>query len=239
MPRMLRSEANAILADATERFQRAGFALPPFAHWAPEEFEDRAAQSQAIIEARLGWDVTDFGQGDFARFGLVLLTLRNGQLSQMASGGGRVYAERLLLAQDGQAAPMQTHLLKTKDIINRGGARLAIRLCGSDEAGRMDMAHGVAIECDGVPRWIAPGAILWLEPGESATLRPGDWHEIRPAGGPCIMSEISTVNDDLNDNVFAGRAASGLTAPIDRFPVLVEDCDPTRLLVSDYDLWLS
>ena len=226
---MKRSRINRIRTEAAEFIDNAGFRLPRFADWTPEEFRDRAPA--AIVNARLGWDITDYGQGDFDKLGLFLFTLRNGSLAELAGGGGRVYAEKLLISQEDQISPMHTHLLKTEDIINRWGGTLAIRLAGSDSAGKMDRYQGVTVECDGADRWIEPGGILRLEPGESVTLRPGDWHEFWAEGGPCLIGEVSTVNDDLTDNIFA--------APIGRFAHVEEDEAPQRLLVSDYDKWLD
>ena len=222
---MERSRINRIMAGAAEMIDRAGFRLPPFAHWSPEEFRARA--TPAIRDGRLGWDITDYGQGDFDRLGLFLFTLRNGRLAELQAGRGMVYAEKLLISQENQISPMHTHVIKTEDIINRSGATLAIRLCGSDGQGRMDRNAPARVDCDGVPREIAAGGVLRLGPGESVTLRPGDWHEFWAEGGPVLIGEVSTVNDDLTDNIFA--------APIGRFAHVIEDQPPTHLLVSDYD----
>ena len=46
-----------------------------------------------------------------------------------------------------------------------------------------------------------------------------------------LIGEVSTVNDDLTDNVFA--------VPIGRFSSVEEDEPPLRLLVSDYDRWMA
>ncbi|KRW93331.1 D-lyxose/D-mannose family sugar isomerase [Paracoccus sp. PXZ] len=222
---MERSRINRIMAEAAELIAKAGFHLPPFAHWSPEEFRARA--TPAIRDGRLGWDITDYGQGDFDRLGLFLFTLRNGRLADLQAGRGMVYAEKLLISQENQISPMHTHVIKTEDIINRCGATLAIRLCGSDAQGRMDRNAPCRVDCDGIPRQIAPGGVLRLSPGESVTLRPGDWHEFWAEGGPVLIGEVSTVNDDLTDNIFA--------APIGRFANIVEDEAPLHLLVSDYD----
>ena len=127
--------------------------------------------------------------------------------------------------------PMQTHLLKTQDMINRWGAPLAVRLCGSDAGGRLDRAKGVTVTCDGIDRWVEPGATILLEPGESVTLRPGDWHGLCAMGGDCLIGEISTVNDDPNDRIFA--------EPVGRPPTITEDDDPLHLLVGDYEFWMA
>ena len=42
-----------------------------------------------------------------------------------------------------------------------------------------------------------------------------------------LIGEVSTVNDDMTDNVFAD--------PIGRFSSIEEDEPPVRLLVSDYE----
>lgn len=225
---MQRSRINRIMAEAADFMEKAGVNLPPFAHWSPDEFRARA--TPAITQARLGWDITDYGQGDFDALGLFLFTLRNGSLADLQAGRGMVYAEKLLISQDNQISPMHTHALKTEDIINRSGAVLAIRLCGSDGQGRIDRHAGVRVDCDGITRQIEAGGVLRLSPGESVTLRPGDWHEFWAEGGPCLIGEVSTVNDDLTDNIFE--------APIGRFANVDEDAPPTHLLVSDYDSFL-
>ena len=46
-----------------------------------------------------------------------------------------------------------------------------------------------------------------------------------------LIGEVSTVNDDLTDNVFA--------EPIGRFAKIDEDAAPLHLLVSDYEKFLG
>ena len=75
------------------------------------------------------------------------------------------------------------------------------------------------------------GEKLRRAPGESVTLMPGDWHAFWGEGGDVLIGEVSTVNDDLTDNVFVD--------PIGRFAEIEEDVPPTHLLVSDYDRWLA
>ena len=188
------------------------------------------APGTRVKEARLGWDVTDYGRGEFDALGLALFTLRNGTLDDLRRGGGMCYAEKLLISRRDQVSPMHTHVVKAEDIINRGGATLAVQLHGSDDEGRFAEDRGVRVMCDGVPREVAPGDVLRLSPGESVTLMPGDWHAFWGEGGDVLIGEVSTVNDDLTDNVF--REALG------RFSQVEEDEEPVRLLVSDYDRWL-
>lgn len=223
---MKRSRINTIMAEAAEMIARHGFVLPPFARWAPDEFHARAAESR-IVEARMGWDITDYGQGDFDRMGLFLFTLRNGLLADLQRGGGMCYAEKLLISRQDQLSPMHTHVIKAEDIINRGGATLVVELFGSDDHGGFAPDRGGVVRCDGVARRFAPGERLRLAPGESVTLMPGDWHAFWGEGGDVLIGEVSTVNDDLTDNIFR--------EPIGRFAEIDEDAAPLHLLVSDYD----
>ncbi|MCC6306611.1 MAG: D-lyxose/D-mannose family sugar isomerase [Rhodobacteraceae bacterium] len=228
---MLRSEVNAILAAAEALVARFGVALPPFARWTPDEFRARRAAAAAIVEARLGWDVTDYGQGDFARLGLVLFTLRNGRPADPGRGGGRCYAEKLLISRERQVAPMHTHRRKAEDIINRAGATLCVELFASGPDGGPDPRARGSVCTDGIERPFGPGEVLRLAPGESVTLLPGDWHAFWAEGGDVLAGEVSTVNDDLADNVFRD--------PVGRFAGIEEDAPPRRLLVADYDRRLA
>lgn len=228
---MKRSRINTIMAEAAELIRAHGFVLPPFAQWSPEEFAARRDAAQHIISARCGWDITDYGAGDFDRMGLFLFTLRNGRLADLRRGGGMCYAEKLLISRRDQLSPMHTHRLKAEDIINRGGATLVVELYGADDQGGFAPDRGVQICCDGLMRNLAPGAKLRLAPGESVTLMPGDWHAFWAEGGDVLIGEVSTVNDDLTDNIFRD--------PIGRFAQIEEDAAPTHLLVSDYEFWLG
>ena len=116
---MKRSRVNAILEEAEEAIKRHRVALPPFAFWSPDEMVQRAPGTR-IAEARMGWDVTDYGLGDYDATGLFLFTVRNGRLSDLRSGGGMAYAEKLLISKRNQLSPMHTHIVKAEDIICKG-----------------------------------------------------------------------------------------------------------------------
>ncbi|WP_372838269.1 D-lyxose/D-mannose family sugar isomerase [Phaeovulum sp.] len=228
---MKRSRINQIMAEAGELIARHGFVLPPFARWTPEEFIARKDATRRIIDARLGWDITDYGAGRFDEMGLFLFTLRNGRLADLQRGGGMCYAEKLLISRQDQLSPMHRHALKAEDIINRGGATLVVELYGSDDQGGFAEDRGGTVWCDGQRRDFAPGDKLHLAPGESVTLMPGDWHAFWGMGGDVLIGEVSTVNDDETDNIFRD--------PIGRFATIEEDVAPTHLLVSDYRAWLG
>jgi len=227
---MQRSKINFVLAESETFIRSFGFHLPRFAYWTPEDFR-AAPEGTRIVEAGMGWDITDYGQGNFDDLGLVLFTLRNGSLADQKAGRGLVYAEKLLISRQNQISPMHTHKLKTEDIINRGGGRLVVELVGSDPAGGISDDTGGRVMVDGCPVDYAPGTRIGLDPGQSVTLRPGDWHAFWGENGDVLIGEVSSVNDDVNDNIFRDR--------IGRFSSVEEDVAPLRLLVSDYEKWLG
>ena len=226
---MKRSRVNAIIAQADEFIRSHGFHLPPFAYLKPSEMVTRKDELRAIIDARLGWDITDYGAGRFDEMGLFLFTTRNGSLGDLKRGGGMCYAEKIMISRHDQISPSHRHILKTEDIINRGGATLAIEMFESGADGKIDKTAPVPVICDGIAKTFKAGDVLQLTPGESVTLAPGNWHKFWGEGGDVLIGEVSTVNDDLTDNIFA--------EPIGRFSEIDEDCDPTHLLVSDYEKW--
>ncbi|WP_299689251.1 D-lyxose/D-mannose family sugar isomerase [uncultured Tateyamaria sp.] len=222
---MKRSRVNDILADGAAFFAKHGWSLPPFAGWSPDDM--RSEKAAQIRDRRLGWDITDYGEGRFDEMGLFLFTLRNGDLSEMGQQGAMLYAEKLMISRQDQLSPMHRHVLKTEDIINRGGATLVLELFTCDDHGGIDRKADVHVRTDGVPVTLPAGGHLKLPVGASVTLTPTTWHAFWGEGGDCLIHEVSTVNDDLTDNIFA--------EPIGRFSNIEEDVAPTHLLVSDYN----
>lgn len=225
---MKRSDINAILAEGDVFFRSFGYVLPPFAHWTPAELKSR---DHAHIAARgLGWDITDYGRGDFAKLGLFLFTTRNGDVADLSQGRGVLYAEKIMISRKHQLCPMHRHNLKTEDIINRGGGDLVLELFASASDGGIDRESEISVISDGRRRSIQPGGRLRLRPGESITLMPEVWHAFWGERGDVLVGEVSTTNDDQTDNRFED--------PIGRFATVEEDEAPWRLLVSDYAAWL-
>ena len=227
---MRRSEVNTIIRDAKAFMASFGFKLPPFAHWSPDALKANLPKAPSILANRLGWDITDFGQGKFGEYGLVLLTTRNGHPSNLANGKGMVYAEKLMISRDKQYSPMHRHNIKTEDIINRGGGKLVLELFTAKPDGSIDPAAEVRVMTDARERKMPGGGKLVLEPGESVTLHPNHWHAFW-GDGDVMIGEVSSVNDDLTDNIFRDK--------IGRFSRIEEDESPVHLLVSDYDAWLK
>lgn len=142
-----------------------------------------------------------------------------------------LYAEKIMISRRDQRAPMHRHDLKAEDIINRGGGTLALKLYMSVQDGSIDRKARVRVPTDGVMRELEPDGVLRLSPGESVTLLPGVWHAFWGEDEDVLVGEVSTVNDDETDNVFA--------EPVSRFSSIEEDEEPVRLLVSDYPHWLG
>jgi D-lyxose ketol-isomerase len=224
---MNRSEVNEILRQGSAFIRSFGYVMPPFADWDAERMGRAPQEAPEIIARRLGWDVTDFGQGHFADCGLFLFTVRNGDPADLAKGRGMLYAEKIMISRAGQRAPMHRHNIKAEDIINRGGGDLVLELFASAPDGSIDERAAVTVPCDGVSRTLPAGGHLRLDPGESVTLLPGVWHAFWGERADVLIGEVSTVNDDLTDNVFRD--------PVGRFSSIVEDETPWRLLVADYD----
>lgn len=229
---MKRSEVNEIIRESDKFIRSFGYVMPPFAYWSPEELKARtASDSKAILQARLGWDITDYGQGKFDELGLFLFTTRNGNQEDLKKGGGMLYAEKIMISREKQLSPMHRHIVKAEDIINRGGGTLVLELFNSNADGSVDENTDVEVATDGRIVKLKAGGLLKLQPGESVTLLPGNWHAFWGEGGDVLIGEVSTVNDDLTDNIFR--------EPIGRFSSIDEDEAPLHLLVSDYDKWLA
>lgn len=223
---MKRSEINAVMRSADEFIFRRGYYLPPFAHWKPEEWRKIGPEAAEIVENQLGWDITDFGQGDFKKVGLFLFTVRNGHPRNWANKQGKLYAEKILIVDVDQVTPMHFHWVKMEDIINRGGGRLLIQLYNSTPEEALDEESPVKVSMDGVVRTIRAGEVVDLKPGESITLPSGLYHKFWGADERVLVGEVSLVNDDNRDNRFLD--------PVGRFPEIEEDEPPLYLLTKDY-----
>jgi D-lyxose ketol-isomerase len=222
---MKRSRINALLRDAEAFIHKQGFFLPPFARWTPADWRGKGEEVREIVDHGLGWDITDFGQGDYAKCGLLLFTIRNGDAADLARGTGRLYAEKLLIVEPGQVTPLHFHWKKTEDIINRGGGKLMLRLhnVAADET----LADSeVTVSLDGVRRTVKAGSTVTLSPGESITLNPCHYHSFWAEEQRVMAGEVSMVNDDHADNRFFEK--------VGRFPVIEEDEKPVYLLATDY-----
>jgi len=187
---MKRSDINQLVRSAEKCFVTHGWTLPPHPRW----------------------DVTDFGLGDYQRYGLVLINLAEEP----------EYCEKLMYALKGMTTPAHTHKKKKEDIICRWG-QLDVILW-NDAA--LKKGESLSLKINGRVAKVSTGEAIHLRAGERVTLVPGVYHEFFPATGECIIGEVSTANDDLHDNFF-------VNTDVGRFPGVEEDEAPLLKLVSD------
>jgi len=210
---------------AVEFLDRMNFKLPPFAFWGPEEWKDKGSDYDEIRDNMLGWDITDFGSGDFQKVGLLLFTIRNGSFAMEKYI--KPYAEKLLIVEEEQITPYHFHWSKMEDIINRGGGNLMVKVYNSTEDGKFADTP-VPVSMDGRNYTVEPGTIVRLTPGESITLPQGQYHKFwgEKGTGTVLVGEVSKVNDDRVDNRFYEK--------VGRFPEIEEDEAPLYLLGNEY-----
>lgn len=182
---MKRSEINAVIHEATEAFARHGWTLPPNPRW----------------------DVTDFGLGDFAKFGLVLVNL-----SEQPE-----YCEKVMFVRKNQVTPTHFHRAKKEDIICRWGA-LALEFPQTTPT--------VSLQVNGELRDIPTDRPFILKAGERITLTREIAHAFWAETDYAIVGEVSTANDDAHDNYFANE-------DVGRFSEIEEDEPALIKLVSD------
>lgn len=222
---MKRSEINQIMKDAVEFAGGMKFLLPPFAYWNAKDWEDKGEEYDEIRDNLLGWDITDFGSGDFKKVGLLMFTIRNGNFNNTKYI--KPYAEKLLIADENQVTPYHFHFKKMEDIINRGGGNLLVKLYNSTPEGEFDTTP-VMVSKDGRNYEVPAGTIITVAPGESITLACGVYHSFwgQEGCGKVLIGEVSKVNDDRVDNRFY--------EPVGRFPAIEEDETPWFTLSMDY-----
>ncbi len=207
--------------------------LPEFYNWSPEQWEVAGPEYDEIRDCMLGWDVTDFGSKDFYNIGRVLFTLRNGRNGQY--GYPKEYAEKLLIDPENQRAPAHFHLSKREDLICRHGGNILVQLSKADEKGERS-PESFTIQVDGKTTKLQPDDIIRLKPGMSVCIPPRTIHQFWGEEGTgyqvdgmgyTLSSEISSVCDDWNDNVFL--VDYGV-----RFPEIEEDEAKRYYLCHEY-----
>jgi D-lyxose ketol-isomerase len=216
--------------DSLNFIKSMNFALPPFAEWSADDWRNKGEECAEIVDNELGWDITDFGFGDFSKIGLTLVTLRNGSLKNPKYT--KPYAEKIMVVRENQVTPMHYHYLKCEDIINRGGGNLMIQLYNKTDDDRLADTE-VRVSIDGVEKVFDPGETIVLKPGESICMFAGLYHKFwgESGKGMVMVGEVSKVNDDNVDNRFL--------EPVGRFPSVEEDEPPKWLLCNEYTKYMN
>lgn len=222
---MKRSEINKVIKEFEALLKEYKFALPPYLSFTPEEWQEKGHEYDEIRDNALGWDVTDYGEGNFDKKGLALITIRNGNANNPKYT--KTYAEKIMMLREGQLSPNHFHWKKMEDIINRGGGNVVFHLWNAtkdEELGDTD----VRVSRDGRSYLVPAGSEIVLEPGESLTLYPYYYHDfsVQAGTGSALIGEVSMCNDDNTDNRFY--------EPLGRFPTIEEDEPPYRLLCNEY-----
>lgn len=223
---MKRSEVNYYIQEAKSLFDSISFKLPPFGYWTVEDWARKGEEANEIRDNCLGWDLTDYGEGNYNGMGLLLFTIRNGNYHQQASYP-KGYAEKIMIVKENQVCPMHFHWKKREDIINRGGGNLVLELYLADKDEQLS-TEPFLVTVDGVQRSCVAGENVILTPGESICLEPFIYHKFYGGAGKgtVIVGEVSDVNDDENDNRFL--------TPLKRFPKIIEDVTPLHYLCNEY-----
>lgn len=224
---MNRSEIDRLIDDAIAFMNKNHFCLPPFGYWTKEAWLNADKTYQEIKDVGLGWDLTDFGSGDFMKMGLLLFTLRNGSLDPAVSYP-KPYAEKIMIVRERQVTPYHFHWHKMEDIINRGGGNLIIRLYNANAEEQLDLHSKVTVHKDGKTFSAAAGSEVCLCPGESITLLPYQYHSFwgEDGTGKVLVGEVSMTNDDHTDNRFLDQQG--------RFPQIEEDVPARYMLCTEY-----
>ncbi len=223
---MKRSEINAAINWSKELLDQFMIKLPMFGYWSVDEWKENKEKIDMIRKTMLGWDITDYGSGDFKNVGSILFTIRNGD--QNDNTIGTPFAEKLIVLEDGQRLPTHFHYTKTEDIINRGGGILELKLYNSNVDNTIDYKSDVTVYSDGVKLNFKAGEPIDITPGNSITLTPYMYHNFgaKKGAGSLIVGEVSSVNDDNTDNHFAER--------LNRFADIEEDENPIHPLCNEY-----
>lgn len=224
---MKRSEINQIIDETIEFAKQRGLYLPPFAFWNNDQWQQADSSYQEIVDNMLGWDVTDFNEGNYFNRGLATFTFRNGNFNDRQKYP-KPYCEKLLTVEDGQELPFHFHWYKEEDIINRGGGTLELTLFNSTPDEGFDEKTPVTVVTDGHRISVPAGTTLELKPGESITLTQKIYHRWRgkKGTGKIMLFEVSSTNDDNTDNRFY--------EDLPRIPSVEEDEKPIHLIFADY-----
>ena len=113
-----------------------------------------------------------------------------------------------------------------EDITCLGGGNLQIKLHNVGRNDSLDTDGVIGVLHNGIWKTYDPGTVVTLTPGERVRLEQHHYHKFwgQPDKGTVLVEEVSTVNNDKNDNCFLRADTVG------RFPDIEEDSQPRHLL---------
>ena len=222
---MYRSEINKLIDKSITFAEHVGFVLPPFAKWTVDDWKSKGSDGEHIniYKSGLGWDVSDYGFGEFLKTGIIALTIRNG--IEKIYKHEKTYAEKLLFLEPNQNVPIHFHPFKIEDLINRSGDVFYIKLYNVNEDNSIDMESPVPTFMDGRTFTVNPGEIITVKPGESITLMPRQYHQFWTEKEKTLFGEV-TMTD--NTHHFYNCKPSETK--------IIEDVPLKYLLTSDYSV---
>lgn len=215
---MKRSEINYYIETFAKFCQRNNHFLPVF------DLKSKKV-TEELINRQLGFDITDFGSGQFEKIGLSLFTVRNGNPQEKNT---IPYCEKTMFSLPGQKTPCHYHKKKTEDIFVKAGSNLIIRIWPS-KFHKKENGLKIKVLFNGYEyKEIVSGREISLKPGQTVTLTPKHVHEFfgDPKGQGTLIGEVSTYNDDKEDNYFIDK--------VSRFPKIEENAKIKHYLVGDY-----
>ncbi len=223
---MKRSEIQEAIKWAKNLLCTQNFYLPEFADWDITQWKKNKDKIDVIKQTMLGWDITDYGMGDFRKVGSVLFTLRNGDLNNTKIG--TPYAEKVIPLYEGQRLPMHFHTSKTEDIINRGGGMMFMKLYNATPDNNPDLEGNVEFYMDGMKHTVGAGEEFLVKHGASVSLTPRMYHIFgaKSGYGDLLVGEVSSINDDNTDNHFHEH--------VSRFAEIEEDVEQVYVLCNEY-----
>ena len=213
---MKRSEINRIIGEGV-LFMKSlvYFFFPNEAYWDLRDWLNYKGDASERLKRGIGWDVTDFGLDNFKKEGLLSYVLTNGIIKDGIAD--QMYAEKYLIVGNGQITPQHHHKSKIEDIVNMDGGNLKICLHSIGDLNPVKIFHNY--------EWIMydSGTIITLKKNDRIRLDQNHDHEFL-GEGMVFLKEISSFNDDKEDNVF-------LDGRVDRFPKEIKEDEAPRYLL--------
>lgn len=225
---MKRSEINSCIKEATVIIEGAGIGLPGHASWGPEDWQQNREAAVEMLRRGIGWNISDFGGGDYLKMGIVFYTVSNGVFDP-ATGMpvDQIYAHRYFILKEGQQIMTEHHHTKIEDIIVFAGAQLRVELHNVGPNEELDKTNDINIMRSGIWNSYKPGTVITLSRGERIRFEPIHYHRPWGHGGTVLIEEVCMVTDDLKESRHLPAEKPMVFATIE------EDEKPAYLLCSE------
>ena len=198
---MKRSGINKQIGEAINIIEKSGIVLPYHAHWSLGSWYQNRNLAEELRKRAIGWNITDFGSGNFSKTGVILYTPSNGIFDPVTNKPiDQTYAHRYFILRDGQEIMTEHHQTKIEDIIVFAGAQLKVEVHNVGPNEELDREKEVKIMRNGIWESYTPGTVITLVPGERIRFEPRHYHRPCGHGGTVLIEEVSMVTDDLKES---------------------------------------